>query len=374
MEIVRFTNPTDPTKLDQGDIVNGLKSKFWVERYRKFGEFKFIADANGSVRNQLPIGSLISHTATSEVMIVENHEISADRGSEAQLTVSGRSFETFFEQRIVGTNVSLLGTILGPVEYNLGSAYTWIQAKQLLEDHILAENLIDVNNAIPFTSVITQVPGTGADIPRFFKHGDLYVALFNLLEIDNLGVRSIRPGSWSPSWGEADESNIQVAIYKGTDRSANVILSYDTGEIESADYLWSNKKAKNAAWIIGKWVQSFVSLGGTLNFTNRRTMLIMTDDFDSQFEEMPTEPEQAVIREQMALRALEVLRAQKDISITKVEASKESVRAIYRTDFNVGDIVTVHGDYNETESKRIDEYVEFEDSNGFVGYPTLVAI
>jgi hypothetical protein len=60
--------------------------------------------------------------------------------------------------------------------------------------------------------------------------------------------------------------------------------------------------------------------------------------------------------------------------LTKAEVSKDTNQGAYRTDFNVGDIITVHGDYNETSVMRISEYVEIEDENGRTGYPTLTML
>ncbi len=39
MDLFRFLNPTAPTRLEQGEIINGLTSIMWIERYREAGEF-----------------------------------------------------------------------------------------------------------------------------------------------------------------------------------------------------------------------------------------------------------------------------------------------------------------------------------------------
>jgi hypothetical protein len=60
--------------------------------------------------------------------------------------------------------------------------------------------------------------------------------------------------------------------------------------------------------------------------------------------------------------------------LTKAEVSREVNQSQYRVDFSVGDLVTIQGDYNEVSTMRISEYVEIEDQNGYIGYPTLTMV
>ncbi len=81
MEVFKFRNPTNPTRLDQGELVNGLKTIMWIERYRDISDFEFTANAETMIHTLLPIGTMISHTESTEVMVVENHEIKEEIGS-----------------------------------------------------------------------------------------------------------------------------------------------------------------------------------------------------------------------------------------------------------------------------------------------------
>lgn len=366
MDIFKFINPVEPTRLEQGEVINRLKSKMWIERYNRNGDFELVANANTGLREVLPIGSLISHVDSTEVMIVESHAISDDKGSEPEIVVTGRGFETFFENRIVGSNKTF-PTSNGVTDYSLLAANTWNQAVTLIEDHILAVNLIDDDDSIPYTEVLTDVTGTGESVLREVKREDLYSNLLKILDVDNLGVKVIRPGSWSPL--AAGSPNIAVLIRKGVDRTNEVIFSYDTGEIESADYVWSNKKLKNTAMVSGKWVETLVTTA-TTNY-DRRMMHVNASDIDDSYETAPTGTDLDDVVAAMQARGNEALAAQKDVALTKAEVSKDTNTAAYRTDFDVGDLITVHGDYNETATRRISEYVEIEDENGSNGYPTL---
>lgn len=370
MDIFKFHNPSSPTKFEGGEIVEDLKTKMWVERYIKEGEFRLTALATSGMRQRLPIGSFISHLNTPEVMIVENHEISEEPASEPVITITGRSFETELDQRVVGSNI--VYPIAGlPVDHNMASDFLENQIPTLINHYIQTSTLVDDDNALPFviaTSSIT-VP-TPTNVPRQIKPGSLYTRIQELLLIENFGLKVIRPGPFWTVWAPyvPDNTYLTLIVHKGVDRTKTVSFSYDTGEIVSADYLWSNKKLKNAALIIGKWITTEV-VPAAIEY-GRRWMLIDGTDIDGGYDAI-LEDDVPLISALMQQRAIDLLRSQVDLALTKAEVSKENTKAIFRRDFDVGDLITVHGDYNESSKMRVSEYVEIEDDTGESGYPTL---
>ena len=368
MDIFKFRNPTAPTKMEQGEVVDGFKSKMWIERYREAGEFELIASIDTGIREKLPLGTFISHSDTDEIMIVENHEISDERGEVTDVKITGRGFESYLEQRIVGSNRNFPNN-LGYSDYTLPEHYSWVQAVNLVKDHILTSQLVDDYDAIPFVQVLHTMTGTSDLAERSIKRGeDLYSALLGVLEIDQLGIRVVRPGPWSPlTPGSADTAFV---IHKGVDRSAEIVYSYDTGEIESADYLWSLKRLKNSALVSGKWVEVRVDNLTDVEY-KRRMMYVDASDIDEAFDAPPTGTDLNTITVKMEQRGFAALAAQRELALVKAEVSRENVRAVYRQDFNVGDLITVSGDYNETRAMRVSEYVEIEESGGQSSYPTL---
>jgi Siphovirus ReqiPepy6 Gp37-like protein len=367
MDVLRFINPTSATRMEQGKIVNGIRSKMWIERYRDPGEFTFVSTVGSGVGSELPIGSFISHTDTAELMIVENHEITEDKGSEPEITITGRSFETILENRIVGSNMTFPVSGL-VVDYNLPSGYTSDQAVNLILSHTQTAYLINDDNALPYVTASSSIsapgPGTPA-IARKIKRGTVYQRVIDLLEIDNLGLKTFRPGPVSPYAG----TFTYITIHKGTDKSATVIFSYARGAIESADYLWSNKNLKNAAFITSKWVQTVVL--PTQKEYARRMMYIDASSVDQDLTVAPTGTTLSDLVTYLQDVGRDALNSQLDISFSKPQLSKNAVKPIYRTDYNVGDIVSVAGDYRELEKMRVVEYVEIEDANGNDGYPTF---
>jgi hypothetical protein len=370
MEIFKFRSPTHPTLLEQGELVNNINSKLWIERYRDFGDFELVSDVEANVHLYLPIGTLISHTESTEVMVVENHEITETVGSPTQVKITGRSFESFFENRIVGANKEWPTEASATEEYILAEGFTWDQAVAMLKDHIDVATVIDPDDGIQYLEVLTDIVATADEFERSIPRGTLYTRLIELLAIDNLGIKVIRPGVRSPLGFESP--NMAVVVHQGVDLSQDVAFSYSTGEIQSADYLWSNKRLKNAALVTGRWLEAVVT-DASVGY-QRRWMEVDGSDLDNSFTSAPIGTDRDDILLAMEYRGIDALLSQNDVAIIKAEPTKESTLHKYREHYEVGDVVTVSGAYSEVTTMRISEYVEIEDENGESGYPTLAAV
>lgn len=369
MDVFVFQNPTNPLQMQQGRIVKGLKSKMWIERYAQAGEFTFLAEVSSGIKDLMPIGSFVSHVDTTEIMVVENHEINDVKDGDSEIKVTGRGFETEFEQRIVGAN-QVFPITSGTGEYTLAAGYLAAQIKNLIDSHILAANVVDPDDALPYIQVVNQVAAGGENVERQIQRGSLYVRVLEQLGIQGLGIKVIRPGPWSP--GDAISTDTYIAIHAGIDRTAEIIYSADTGEIESADYLWSIKPDKNAAYIFSRWVETRVV--GSQTGVDRRWAEVDASDLDQNLSSAPVGAALDTLVAKMQQRGLEALALQNSVALTKAEVSKNTNKAAYRKDFDVGDYITVNGSYNESSTMQISEYVEIEDETGGSGYPTLAVV
>lgn len=369
MDIFTFHNPVAPTLMQSGEIINGISSKMWVERYAKAGEFTLVAPVSSGLKSKLPIGSFISHVDTDEIMIVEDHQISDDKDEDSKITVTGRGFETYLEQRISGSNRSfpmILAEGTTTPKFHVPANKSWLQIVYLIDQHINPTAVLDPGNGLPYVTVDTSLSGAGVEADRKVDIDDIYSLVLELLAVDNLGIKIVRPGFWSPV-GVAP--NTALLIHRGVDRRADVIFSYDTGQLISADYLWSNKKLKNTAIVTTKWMETAVNLG-PVNYA-RRQMHVQASDIDEDYDFTLAVFNFAAINAEMIKRGTAALASQKDLALTKAEVSKHDVDTEYRTHYNVGDLVSVVGSYNESAVMRVTEFVEIEDENGTVAYPTL---
>lgn len=372
MDVIKFLNPTLPTKFEQAEIVNGIKTKMWIERYREEGAFTFTGPVSSGLREMLPIGTFISHIDTAEVMVVENHEINDNQGKESDIVVTGRGYETILDHRVAGNNkdyaaASAANQMMIHGGYSATPDYTWNQAVHMVNDHIYAPFLAayDVGNSIPNLAIYSAVSSIAGAVSeqRIVDMAPLHKALKKLLEIDDLGIKVVRP-----SVGIID---LALLVHTGTDRSATVTFEYDVGEVIQADYFWSGLPF-NAAVVYGKYLELFV-VGSSTDY-NRRVMMVDASDLDNSYSTVPPATDIPPIKAAMQQRGLSAIAMQKSVAITKAEISKQATKQVYRKDYNLGDLVTVNGDYNETSIMRVSEYVEIEDDTGKSSYPTLVMV
>jgi len=367
MDIFKFHNPKGDTYFEQGEFINDITDVMWIERYRDPGEFTIKGPLDSPLREQLPQGCMISHLDTAEVMIVENHEISSERGKSTEVTITGRSFETFMENRIITPNVASPTGYYVP--YTINAATTWSQAVYLLLYHLgngSYTNSDRVDNILGYTTIT----GTGVSEARTFQRQTLYETFIQILEVDNLGVKFIRPGPASP-FGPKN-TNAVILVHKGVDRSQEITFSYDAGEIDTADYLWSIKSLKTAIVITGRWVE--VILHGTQTGYDKRTLYVDGSFIDNMYETQPTGTTFTNLKASFTTFGNMILAGQKQLAIANAKISRNVKHYMYRRDFDVGDIVMVAGEYDESRPMRVIEYVEIEDKNGENSYPTLSAI
>lgn len=363
MELFKFLPTPAPTSFDQGRMINGATSVMWAERYREPGEFEIIAPLSSDLMNFLPIGSLISHVDTYEVMIVENQEITEASDGDPEIKISGRSLEAYLENRIVGMNQVRSNSTI--VEYPLASAATWSQIVTLINDHIANGTFTDDN--LPNVVAISSVTGAGTFEARTIKRASLHPAVLELLAIDDLGVKIVRRNTFGVPNGSAVNTNI--VIYRGADRTASVIFSWKSGDLLDTEYLFSDKKMKNSAVIVGRYINTAYDYTGVTKFS-RRSVIVDGSDIDGIYSAPPTGANLTDVINKMQVRGKQELDSQNLVTITRADLANVS-RYQYRQDFDVGDLISLDANYGRISTMRITEYVEIMDENGETGHPTL---
>lgn len=361
--------------IEEGEILSGITSSAWTERYRNSGDFKMVAASKSGLREALPLGTLISHTNTLEVMIVENHEIDEAAEEGKDLTITGRSFETYLENRIVGANrywlqSSVLVSLL-KVDLTRTAAYCRYHAQEIIKNSIEDGRVVVDDDIVDYIRVTTgHASDTEEVMPYELKRGSVYQNVLDLLSVDDYGIEVHRP--WAGSFAPDRYKDLVIRIHYGEDLSDEVLFSYDNDEVLNGKYLWSNKPLKTAALVSGTWYQLMVYLPGA-NY-GRRTMYVDAADVDESYAAAPTGSDRTSVEDRLKARGLSALSNQKELSIVSAQIGNNLSSYRYRSDYQIGDIVTVQGNYNSFEKKRVTEYVEIEDEDGFVGYPTLSSL
>lgn len=363
MDIFKFKYDSDPTMPTEGELINGLTSKMWVERYSEFGEFELISPLSKGVREFLPLGTWISHVDTYEVMIVENHEIEDDGESDPILKTTGRSLVSFLEERYIGADWARFS----PSVYSgggVGADSLQVQIANLINSCINTGSAGSEGDDLPGIDAVYQAD-VGTSVTRDYKRGQLWKQVKDLLPIDDLGIRSIRRNGFSII---GDDTITQIQVYAGADRSDTVIFSWRAGDLDQAQYLFTIKNLKNAAYVTGKWIG--VVVDGPEEGFDRRFMEVDASDIDEQFSAEPAGGDLTSVIAKMTARGEEALRSQSTIVLA--QADIPNIRQYrYRDDFILGDIIRLSGNFGEIANMRITEYTEIEDENGESSHPTL---
>jgi ReqiPepy6 Gp37-like protein len=374
MDFFKFDNYANGY-LSGGRALNNIRSARWVERYDELGEFEFKCPVSSNMREILPVGSFISHLDTHEVMLVENHEIDEDvEDREPEIIVTGSSAEAYMKQRAVGGDIETYvfageRLMLNNLPYVLTFDTSWEQIRYLIWNHLNANFNIPNDNVDGFIPIANEQhtvisPET---VDRQIRKQNLYSAVQELLAIDNFGIRTVRPNP-----DNVDPLTTEFRIHNGFDKSDSVVFSYTFGDLGKTGYLWSDKALKTDYLCVSTYYTMRSDDGP--DELDRRVLYVDCTDIDGHLSDTEvTTGISGTIALLMDARGKQALRAQNSKSILRTDVS-QSTRYKFRTDFNVGDIVRVNGNYDVSSLMRIAEYVEFQDERGEHGYPTLSAL
>lgn len=360
-----------------GEMVNGLVRKQWVERYLEPGEFVLVGSPTDELRAQLAIGTLISHVDTEEVMIVEDHQIEEKVGAAPVFTVSGRSLDSFIESRVatdngLGFNGKLDDGVAPKVLYDgTGWPFSFDSvtppelAVALLEMQLESTKTIRTSFAIPDLAVLHNITTTYTRKDQDLPRGDLASQIMDILGDIEAGIKIQRPNE--------SHAKIKFLIHKGVNLATSVRFSYERGEILGAKYLWSSRDYRNSAYISTRYQGLYYSLGGTESETGLARRVTFIDATD--IEKATSFSRVSYINSLLKARAKRELKKKKKDRILFEAQIHPFSRYQYRKNYNIGDVVRVDGNYDISANMRVIEYVETDDGDGSgFGVPTLEAV
>lgn len=375
MEFFKFETVTEEGYISGGSPINGIRSARWVERYIDPGEFEFRAPVSSRLRTLLPIGSFISHVDSEEVMFVNSHHIDEDvTDREPEIVITGNTLDGWLKHRAVGGDIEtyvLAGDRLftNHFPYQMVMDTSWAQAVTLFDAHVtntFAGNDDDIPGWVAISN--QQHIGPTTSQARIIRHGPLNRAILELLAIDDFGIKIVRPNA-----DNVDPTTTEFRIHNGIDRTADVIFSFAFGDIQNAEYFWTDDAMKTEYFCVSTYFELRSAEGP--DGLNRRILYVDCTDIDGHLsdDEVVSSGLDATFGNLMDIRGQQALRTQQAKALLSTNVNK-ATRYVFRKDYNVGDIVTVNGNYDVSSIKRVAEYVEFQDENGESGYPTLSAV
>lgn len=358
MEIFKLNSSYYPS-----DTIPIFKSFIWTERYTEAGDFELTMEDDISILNLLPLGTLISHTDTTEVMIVENHELQRDKDKKLIVTVTGRSLETFCENRTTtGSDSPVTDGADPPVTLveTLSSMPSCEAAVHIMK-YKLQSGFASASDAVPNLVIEEDVTTHDSAMVHTIKRGDIYSRVLEFLKMSKTGIKTARPIS--------PVTNLKIIVHDGTDLSDTIAFYAQYEDLEDAKYFKSIQGYKNYARVSAHTVTRLYrhrDLASDLTGLNRRVIYEEANDLEGAFSP-PSSSDSIASRGQAALDK------HKQISLFQAKISV-TAKPKFKFDYNVGDIVTVFGEFSTPEKMRVTEHILTVDEKGIIGYPSLSSI
>jgi len=331
----------------------------WVERYQEAGEFQLVVKDDITIRTALPTGTLISHTDTSEVMIVEDHHVQRDKNKTLTVTITGRSFETFTENRVTDASKQPL---MDSTDNALGETYGPATSAAVVEHillYALQTEIADFQEDIPNVYIAQDMRTTDALLTYAIKRGEVYSAILELMKLNDVGIKNVRPAYAA--------NGLRIYVHDGADLSGIVVFYAQYEDLDDAQYYESLKEYKTHAWVAGKyWARPIKSrrIAGTPTGLDKRIMYVEDQNLDGDYSVPAT-------GDVLDTRGQQELDQHPYINLMSATISSTAIPK-FKIDYDVGDLVTVFGEFDVAQRMRVVEHALTLDQDGLRGFPSLI--
>lgn len=392
MELLKL----DPTTYLPVDYLDGHSSLIWTERFSELGEFELRTPLIEEYMEKLPEDTLVSHRETQEVFNVDTLNIETTDEGERELVIKGLSFEAILKDRMAYGSPHRQPWLL-PRQYTAPQACALLAYNYLCNPY--GKDL--TKSAMYGMTPYNQVPnlGVGLRVSSFLpwtgdwwlESGEVYSQFTDWLARKNLGVRNVRPVdpletqqvdmtySSIDSNGvfglEGSGGKLRIMIYTGFDRQEGqadytgtpISFKYDEGDLNDPKYLFSTRDLKNVCTVGSSTgsVDVYADDNVSPYLTGRARRHLYLDGGDQGDIEHV-----AFITALVQKGEIELAKHNRK-QLFDAEIS-ESTPFKYKKDYDLGDRVTLYGEYGFRPTMRVNEYVRIDDDEGDRGYPTLI--
>lgn len=341
-------------------FIDNWTSLIWTERYRQAGDFELKTPMVKQTLADLPLGSCVTLLDTREVCIVESHEIGRDDDGAVELTVKGRSFETFFENRTTMVSPDPIKDVNGDTNATEVNDQTAPFAANKLIDNARSPNVDPADNIPGINGTVTAESQAGDALnDRAIARGQTYAEFLKILEEAKCGVRNLRPTPNSVDmtvntyqyWSEVD-FNPDVAL--------DVLSGHFVGPVR---YSWDIKNYKTCVYVASKnyFVKVFASGQSSNVGLDHRVDLLDFPDITKTGTK---------ITNQLKSKGKAYLAEHKKNFFLEGTVSPD-IPYVYGRDYGLGDRIKVRGDWGAEGTMQVVEFIRSQDPNGERCYPTL---
>ena len=352
-------------------ILDDFQSIIWETNYYSTGAFEVYLQAAPQYINMLQTGNYVTRPDDENIGIIENINVEYSEEFGKMIAASGRFAKSILDRRII-YNAS--GNTTGKLSISpvISSGLVETAVRKLVTDHIISSpqtarniSFITLGELQGITKKIVDESGNNAQLQTSF--GNLLEYTDEMLHSYELGAKMVF---------DRETLQLKYTVYEGKDRSRNntqnnlpIIMAQEYDNFFSSKYEKNTTQFKNTALIggEGEGTNRFCTMIGT-NATglNRREVWIDASA-QSKTYELNGEQKQYTDDEYLALLKSAGTQTIADYQIAETYEGELNVNTLtYKTDFNIGDIITVEdNELNIYINPRIITVIENQDESGY---------
>lgn len=347
--------------LRREQVVDWFESLIWTERWSEIGDFELRLPSTLVSRSQFVTGRLLAMNESYRVMMVETVEDTTDEDGQHILRAKGSSLESMMMHRVAKNSQDPIAQNMD----NYGFAGTPASIVKNVFLSFFADGLLSEQDKMPFLKRGTLLPVPNIPPPAFevwFNReiGTLYEFVKAVCETYELGFRLVR---------NFDNSELYFEAYTGNDLTTKqttlkpIIFSPGLDNLQNTSELNTIEDSKNVAYVYNEQASVTVYSDGASAYSSgfdRRVLLVKADEA----------PENMNVGLHLQQRGLEELAKHRRSSIFDGEINQNSMYK-YGVDYNLGDLVEMRDNENDTTIRRVTEQIFVSDQEGERSYPTL---
>lgn len=245
-------------------IVTRYNSVIWAQRYQEPGDCEIYLPATDENIRIFKIGYYLGRPDDNMVCRIEKIEVKTDAEDGNYLTVTGKDVKGLLHQRILQGTFTCSGQVVQTFLRNL------VKSQIINADD--TDRRMTKPNGDPLIAIGYNYGLTDEDYQQFD-----YVNLGELIE-NYCATYGYGYRLWN------NTGTLLFELWKGTDRSASVVFSYEMDNLVGSDYIDDHSAIKNVAYVGGEGegadrkVNSFGSAVGV----ERREMFVDKRNLSSQ--------------------------------------------------------------------------------------------
>lgn len=338
-------------------ILDCFTSLIWTKRYYACGDFELYLPADDSLLDILRPNMFLTREDDDSVMVIEKFNIKTDAENGDYFIIAGRSLESILYRRIFDRQFTLnnTGTLADAVQAMVTECTT---------NRDSTPTRPRTYRQIPNLTVDTSSSFDGAMNVQFTGQ-TLLDGIFSICNPRNVGVKMTLTNGM-----------LLLSLYQGSEIETTFSPEFDN--LVNSSYVYDITKYTNSIEVAGEGEGNQRRIYTALYFDPDNApeegldlyeLFVDARNISSNNEEIP-------LNEYYNLLSAKAEEIHSERENTKsFEAEVEPLASFkYKTDWNLGDIVTVTNEYDITAYPRIVEVIESWDESGYKVIPTFDAL